>query len=620
MNGLDRLIAWISPRAGLYRHFARERLARAYEAASPRDKWKPRRSGASPAADHMADAATIRSKAHALVQNVPYVRAGLDALVAHTVGSGIVPRSLAVAQADVLDTLWVRWITECDADARLNMYGLQAAAYRAMEQDGEVLIRLRARRPSDNLAVPLQLQMLEIDWLDSTRTGASGGNAIVNGIEYDALGRAVAYYLWDQHPGDLGLLKGVRAQSRRIAADTVIHLFAPDRPGQGRGFSRLAPVIPRVRDLQLYEDAELARKNLETRLSVVASGDVSSMANPVSYGGTADTTTARTTGDLGELPSGGIIEVPPGVNTTIVAPHPAPGYVEYVKHEQHIIATALGVTYEMLTGDMKDTNFSSARVRQMDFRRQVEQRQWTLLIPNLCDRIWRAFVDAAALTGKVKRTDYAVDYSTPKWDYVNPEQDVRADQASIGAGLMTISEGLRRRGYNPEQVFAELRNDFERLKSDGTLDVLLFMQKGGVPQDAAATAGQADQQARLLDGIAKVLDRMDTRLGAMEQRAVVVNTTIAEGAIQAPTTIGQGAVQVDARTSIAEGAVQAPTQFAEGAIRAPDVHNHDHTHHHHPRGLVRKVPQRDAQGLVTRVDEEWITPPDADTTEDNPCS
>ena len=59
-NLVDRFVGWLSPQAGLTRHFARQRLARAYEAASPRDSWRPRRAGASANADHSADSATLR--------------------------------------------------------------------------------------------------------------------------------------------------------------------------------------------------------------------------------------------------------------------------------------------------------------------------------------------------------------------------------------------------------------------------------------------------------------------------------------------------------------------------------------------------------------------------------
>jgi lambda family phage portal protein len=480
-NIIDRLVGWVSPQAGLTRHFARQRLARAYEAASPRDTWRPRRPGASANADHMADARQLRTKSRALVQNVPYIRAGIDALVAATVGTGITPRATG-RHKDTINKLFDDWTKVCDADGRLDYYGIQAAAYRAMEQDGEVLIRLRSRRTADGLPVPLQLQLLEIDWLDSDKTGSNNGNQIVNGIEYDALGAVAAYWLFDQHPGDAVTLRGKGATSRRVGAENIIHLFAPERPGQGRGFPRLAPVVSRVRDLQLYEDAELARKNLETRLSVLASGDLSSMANPAAFNDTGDSVArAQQTGDLGDLGSGSITQMPPGVNLTVVEPKAAPGYVDYAKHQLHIIATGMGVTYEMLSGDMSEVNFSSARVRLLDFRRTVQQMQWLVVIPKLLDRIHRAFVDAAVLSGKLPSYDYAVSYSPPKWDYVNPQQDVEADLKEIGAGLSSISEKLRQRGYNPDEVFAELAADFKKLEGMGILNTMLFMQKGNLP-------------------------------------------------------------------------------------------------------------------------------------------
>lgn len=491
-NILDRVVGWVSPQTGLSRHFARKRLERAYESASPRDTWRPRRAGASANADHQADALALRTKSRALVQNVPYIRAGMDGLVAATVGTGITPRATG-RDADKINELFDAWAKVCDADGRLDYYGIQAAADRAMEQDGEVLVRLRPRRPTDNLPVPLQIQLLEIDWLDSTKTATYNGNSIVNGIEYDMLGAVAAYWLWDQHPGDNAVLRGSRTQSSRVPAKNIIHLFAPDRPGQGRGFPRLAPVIARVRDLQLYEDAELARKNLETRLSVLASGDIAALANPASFGDTSDSADrARKTGDLGELSSGGITEMPAGTAFTVIEPKAAPGHVEYVKYQLHIIAAGMGVPYEMLTGDMNEVNFSSARVRLLDFRRAIQQLQSLVLIPKLLVPLHDAFVEAAYLAGKIAGRDTKVSFSPPKWDYINPEQDVKADLAEIGAGLCSLSEKLRQRGYNPDDVFNELAADIAKLKELGILDTMLFMQKGNLPTDAPSNKKPTD--------------------------------------------------------------------------------------------------------------------------------
>jgi lambda family phage portal protein len=499
VNALDRLIGVFDPSRALRRVVDRVRLQRAYEAASPRDSWRPRRGGASAQADHFADATILRGKARALVQNVPYIAASMDALVANVIGTGITPRFTG-DQEKKLNTLWTQWVDVCDADGRLDFYGMLAAAYRAMEQDGEVLVRLRPRRPEDGLPVPLQLQLLEIDWLDSTRNsllgGASGvapGNVVIEGIEYDILGRVAAYWLWDQHPGDATLLRGFRNFSKRVPATSIVHLFDPKRPGQGRGITRLAAVIARTRDTQLYEDAELARKNLETRLSVLVSGDASLMANEMQLGGVnangaADTALARRTGDLGELSSGGITEVPAGATIQTVEPKAAGGHVEYVTHQLHIITAALGVTYEMATGDMSQVNFSSARVRMQDVRKGFEHTQWMILIPRYIRPIVDAFAAAAMLAGKARDGSYGVEYDTPKWDYVNPQQEAQADALQVATGLSSLSAKLRARGENPEKVFAEIASDFEKLKELGVLDILFFLQKGALRVTDATNA------------------------------------------------------------------------------------------------------------------------------------
>lgn len=488
-NVVDKVVGFFNPGAGLRRHHLRQLLGRAYEGASKLDGWKVRRPGASANTDHAMDASELRSRSRALVQNVPYIAQGLRALVANVVGTGIRPNWLG-SEAEVFNDLWEQWVPQADADGRMDLYGLQAAAYRAMEQDGEVLIRLRRRRPSDGLVVPLQLQLLEIDWLDASRAGRSerSGNTVVNGIEYDALGRVAGYWLHTQHPGELTLAARIRGgNSRFVPASDVIHLFAPDRPGQGRGFPRIAPVIARVRDLQVYEDSELQRKNLESRLSVLASGDVE-MLGQDQTGATGPDGTK----ELGALAGGNVMQLPTGMNVTVVEPKAAPGYVEYVKFQLHLIAAGWGVTYEMMTGDVTEVNFSSARVRMLDFRREAEMTQWTLLVPQLCQRICAAFADAAYLAGKVRQPNYQVDHATPKWDYVNPQQDVKADLDEIAGGLSSISEKLRRRGYKPDAVFEELAADVKKLQDLGLLDVLLMLQRGRAmsevkPADAGAS-------------------------------------------------------------------------------------------------------------------------------------
>lgn len=484
-TALDRIIGWVDPGRGVKRLVARQMLARAYEAASPRDLWKPRRSGASPNADHAADASVLRAKARSLVQNVPYARAALDSLVANVIGTGITP-VWEGSQKDQAVDLWAEWVKVADADGKLDFYGIQALAYRTMEQDGECLLRYRWRRAEDGLPVPLQLQLLEIDWLDTGRQqGAAGGNTIVNGVEYDMLGRKVAFWLWDQHPGDTTLRRGTRMQSSRVPSSLIQHIYRAERPGQGRGFTRFSPVISSIRDLRLLEDAELQRKNLEARLGVIVSGDASLFAGPPQQLTAED---AKKTGELGQLPSGAMVNVPPGSNITTVAPNPSQGFPEYVKLQLHLILAGFGVPYEEATGDMSEVNFSSARVKQQQFRRQCEQTQYLELVPGLCNPVAEKFREAAAMVNKLKNTTKVADWSTPKWDYVNPQQDVEASIREIGSGQQSISEHIRRKGYRPEKVFEELGRDIAMLKQIGAFDSLMFLLRGNSPQPEPASA------------------------------------------------------------------------------------------------------------------------------------
>ncbi len=484
VNIIDRVVGYFDPSRGLQRHRTRELLKRAYEGASMADGWRPKRGGASANADHAADAKNLRIRSRSLEQNVPYIARGMSAHSANIIGTGIVPRWTG-DEADTYNGLWDEHAQFADADGMHDVYGVMNLAHLTAQRDGEVLVRKRFRRPEDGYPVPLQFQVLEIDWLDDSRNGQIDGWNVIAGIAYDALGKKAGYYLFDQHPGELVRFKSMRGTSRFVPADLIIHYQQPKRPGQGRGFPRLAPVIARTRDLQLYEDAELHRKNLETRLSVIATGDVEGMADQTSV---LDPENPR---DMGALPSGNMIQAPAGSNITVVEPKAAPGYVEYLVMSLHLIAAGAGWTYEMMTGDVRETTFSSARIRMLDYRREAEQEQWLYVVPMLVAPMARAFADACELARKVKRKSYALDYSTPKWDYVNPADDVKADLMEVSGGLGSLSEKLRRRGYKPDQVFAEIASDFRKLKDLGVLDVLVMFMKGKQFEDGSGAAQPA---------------------------------------------------------------------------------------------------------------------------------
>ncbi len=84
-----------------------------------------------------------------------------------------------------------------------------------------------------------------------------------SGIEFDGLGRRVAYHLYRSHPDD-GRLAPMSGQGGldtvRVDASEIIHLYRVLRPGQIRGEPWLSRALVKLNELDQYDDAELVRK------------------------------------------------------------------------------------------------------------------------------------------------------------------------------------------------------------------------------------------------------------------------------------------------------------------------------------------------------------------------
>ena len=124
--------------------------------------------------------------------------------------------------------------------------------------------RFRPRPADAGLRIPLQLQMLEADFLDQARTMGLVNGHVMEGVQFDEMGRRVAYWLFSYHPGGVLILNprgGIVSQP--VPADQIMHVYRVLRPGQVRGVPWLAPVMMALRDLDDYCDAERVRKKVE---------------------------------------------------------------------------------------------------------------------------------------------------------------------------------------------------------------------------------------------------------------------------------------------------------------------------------------------------------------------
>lgn len=440
------------------------------------------------------DVAELRRRQRDIVRKNAWAENGSDMFVANAVGNGIVPRPLTEddnLRRELMEA-WEEFVETCDADGTSDFYGLQALACRSYKEGGDCFVRLRSRRPEDGFAIPLQLQVLEAELVDPSfeELFVAGMGKIQAGIEFDSIGRRVAYHMWREHPGESVSLRNITRV--RVPAESVLHLYQVLRPGQIRGIPGMATVLAKLWDLERYDDAEVLKKQIAAMFAgFITKPD--QFSNPLNAGDDGEGEDEDGT-PLASLEPGTMQELAPGQSVTFSNPSEVgQSYEPFMRSQLRQVAAANKVTYEQLSGDMTGVNFSSARVALIDFWRRMGQHQRNVLIFQLCRPVWRRFVEAAVLSGRVTlpsdprmlRDLTRVRWTpTPGREYVDPEKEVRATVAKIRAGLISRSKAVSEQGFDAEALDREIQADNARADRLG----LRFDTDGRFNESAGAAA------------------------------------------------------------------------------------------------------------------------------------
>lgn len=488
-NWIDSAISYLSPEAGFRRmQFRRAQdQVRKYEAATLGRRNTTWSRSTSANAEIGPSLHRVRDRVRDLVRNNPYATKAVSELESAIIGTGImstINASGAGKLQDRLRGLWKDWAesTDCDVDGLHNFYGLQAMAIRSVVEGGEALIIRKWRKKSDGyrIPVPFQIQVLEGDFIDTWKDAQlDNGGFIRQGVEYDAQNRRVAYWIWNQHPGDnflVNLKSGTVSQ--RVDAKDVIHLFRVDRAGQVRGISWGAPCVLRMQDLDAYEDAQLLRQ----RIAACFAAFVRDIEMPVDLVSVKQQFPEKIeAGAIEILPQGKTIEFPnlPQVSND--------GHAERVLRS---IAAGWQVPYEILTGDFSHVNYSSYRAAMISFKRNVSKWQWLTIIPRFNVPVHRWFVEACdvGLGLPVSSSNTQALYTTPRFELMDPSKEYPAIVTALRAGLLTQPEAIREQGYDPDDQIKEIADFNKKLDQMGIIldsDPRRVMKAGILQQPTA---------------------------------------------------------------------------------------------------------------------------------------
>lgn len=423
-----------------------------------------------------ASGKTAVARSRYLVRNNAYAAAAVECFSSNLVGTGITPEwPQDLADKEAIEKLWRTWTDEADSEGVTDFYGLQKRIARELFVGGECFVRRRPRYLSDGLSVPLQLELLPSEQLPTERNFfLDNGNRIRQGIEFDKVGRRVAYHFWQVHPGDITQSMNFGKITRVPAAD-VLHIYDPIESGQLRGLPRMAPTIVALWILDGYEDAEAERKKTAALFSVFVTRE--------DTGSTFVDKVAEAQGALSadgdatiDLQPASVHQLAQGEKVTVAEPADVgPNFEAFLYRSLTRFCAAVGLPYAGVTGDMVRANYGNQRAAMLEARRRLETLQDFVMAFQLCRPVARWFMDAAVLSGALSLKGYARDpapfqvsiWTPPAWYWIDPLKDIQAEIFAVNSGFKARSMVIRAQGNVPIAVDKTIAEDDKRAKSLG---------------------------------------------------------------------------------------------------------------------------------------------------------
>jgi lambda family phage portal protein len=495
---VDRFLLALAPDFALRRLRARAAatvIARHYDASSAperRRQWARAPTDANTA--NIGSLQELRNVARDLHRNNGYARKGIATIVNNTVGWGIEAEAIGAERPRRrFMEMWRAWSesTDCDYDGDRTFTGQQSLGLFTAALSGEALAVRRWHRDS---VLGFRVQLLEPDYIDTVKNGFTGdtGGPTIQGVEYDKQGRRTAFWLFDQHPG-AAIISSSRFVSRRVPAEDVAHIYRCDRPGQVRGVTWLAPAIFDLKDFDEYLDATLMRNKIAACFAAFVTdtdGGAGALGAPDEQGDPTIETIEP--GTISYLPMGKSVEFS---NPPVVSDHDS-----FSKSNLASRGCCLGVTYEDLTGDYSQVNFSSARMARLSHWANVHDWRWNMLIPHFCDPVWRWAMEQMIIAGEIDcPAPPDAQWTPPPMPMIEPDKEGLAYVRLVRAGAMTHDEMVREQGQDPDQHWAEYAAGLKKLDAFGIKldsDVRAVSQAGLTQERVGAGGGGGKAPAK----------------------------------------------------------------------------------------------------------------------------
>lgn len=371
---------------------------------------------------------------------------------------------------DKIEEAWARWSDResCHTAGLLSMTDLLRMAVGNVFCDGESFIRIVPKSFGQS-RIPFALDIIEPDLLLDKANGTfrtRQGTTVRLGVEMNEWHRPLAYWMQTTHPGDSTFLSNPSmATTRRIPANEILHMYVIKRWPQTRGVPWMHMALRRMRDMGGYTESELIAARAAANIVGFVKQDLQ-LCDPASL-----TENGKKPDHVRSEP-GLFQRLLPGESFEGFSPsRPNANLDSFMRYMLREVAAGVGVSYEALSRDYSQSNYSSSRLALLN-----ERDLWRVLqgwlIRNYLTPIYRRWLDAAVLSGAVDLPDYFTDkeryqaarFKPRGWSWVDPAKEVQAYALAVQHGFMSRSDVIAAigNGQDREDVDKAIQADKER--------------------------------------------------------------------------------------------------------------------------------------------------------------
>jgi lambda family phage portal protein len=540
---------------------------------------------------------SLRSRSRALVRDAAYAKRARVIVQNNVVGSGIGMQAqvvttrgeLATRINDAVEREWKDWAraNACHTGGAVHFADIERMMMGQVFEAGEVLVRKHYRKFGDS-RVPIALEVIESeriadDYQLPQLDAASRGTEIRMGIEVDRFGRAQSYWLRERHPSEISFRGATSEQLVRVPASEIIHLRIIDRWPQTRGEPWLHAVARKLNDMDGYTEAEIiAARGAASYMGFIKTEDMDGPVGEPQADGTEQM----------ELAPGTIPKLGPGEEFQGYSPNrPNSALDPFLRYMLREVAAGLSVSYESLSRDYSQSNYSSSRLSLLDDRDVWRMlQQW--FIRSFRQPLHREWLEQAVMAGAISEIDrgaYAGDpdkfravlFKPRGWSWIDPTKEVEAAKASVMAGFTTVSRVIANTadGLDIEDIITERKRELELFEAaDIEVDTTVVEPvEPAEPAPIAAPAAeddpedQAARQARIAEIGRQLTDAIIAAEVRGEHRGIQDSTAEAIANIARAIAEHPAAVVNVAPAAVTVGAPVVNVEPAQITVPAPIV-------------------------------------------------